>query len=34
MVVHPGGITMLPAGGWKATPAGDGFTPPFIEHYA
>lgn len=32
--VHPVGITILPAGGWKAVPVGDGWTPPFIEHYA
>lgn len=31
--VHPAGITLLPAGGWKAAPVGDGWTPPYIEHY-
>lgn len=33
VAVHPAGVTLLPAGGWKAAPAGDGFVPPFIEHY-
>lgn len=32
--VHPAGITLLPAGGWKASPVGDGWAPPFTEHYA
>lgn len=31
---HPRGITVLPSGGWKATPAGDGWSPTMVEHYA
>lgn len=31
---HPAGITLLPQGGWKATPAGDGWAPTMTEHYA
>jgi len=30
---HPVGITVLPAGGWKATPVGDGWTPTPVETY-
>lgn len=32
--VHPVGITLQPAGGWKATPVGDGWSPGYIESYA
>lgn len=31
--VHPVGIIILPAGGWKATPAGDGWSPTIVESY-
>ncbi len=31
---HPVGITLLPAGGWKATPVGDGWFPTIVESYA
>jgi len=31
--VHPVGITILPAGGWKAAPVGDGWTPVIVESY-
>lgn len=30
---HPVGITLLPAGGWKATPIGDGWSPTIVESY-
>jgi hypothetical protein len=33
VTVHPNGITLAPAGGWKATPSGDGFVPPYVESY-
>ncbi len=31
---HPAGITLLPAGGWKATTVGDGWSPTIVENYA
>lgn len=32
-VVHPAGIVLLPAGGWKAASVGDGWTPALVESY-